>query len=350
MGRVIGTQTQQMTMEKVAAKVTDGILGGSLITSLIFSNAKPWRFGKKYVHTFKYQKSSAMGWYTGMGNFNTTEQVGEVQGEWTPASMYGSVTMPGLELSVNKSLPIINQEAYKMESAGQDLLDSIGDAFYGSGAGNQCDGLDNVIDDGTVAATYAGLTRETYPVLNADVTSSVGSLLLDHIAASIDAATIGSHQPDLIITTKTLWRAIEDLLFPSITAQYGAAGSTRGKVNRLGDVGAGQTLTGLAGYTAIYFRGIPIVVDDKCPSGDIWYLNRDFIFWSGLPHYKYGSVSLGGGIIEGVDNTVPTNHGIAWTGFKTPINQDGVTGQFLLYGQLICTSPRHQAKDENCTA
>jgi len=348
--RTIGTQTQQMTMEKVAAKVTDGILDGSLITSLIFSNAKPWRFGKKYIHTFKTAKSTAQGWYTGMGNFNTTEQTGEVQGEWTPSSMYGSVTMPGLELSVNKSLPIINQEAYKMESAGQDLLDTVGDAFFGSGTGSACDGLDNIIDDGTVAATYAGLTRASYPVLNSTVTSSVGSLTLDDLGSAIDSATIGSHQPDLIITTKTIWRAIEDLLFPSITATYGAAGSSRGKVSRLGDVGAGQTLTGIAGYTAIYYRGIPIVVDDKCSSGDIWFLNRDFIFWSGLPHYKYGMVNLGGGILEGVDDKVPTNHGIAWTGFKEPINQDGVTGQFLMYGQMICTSPRHQGKLESVTA
>jgi len=339
-----------MTMEKVAAKVTDGILDGSLITSLIMSNAKPWRFGKKYLHTLKYQKSSAMGWYTGMGNFNTTEQTGEVQMEWTPSSLYGSVTMPGLELSVNKSLSVIDQEAYKMESAKQDLLDNLGDAFYGSGTGNACDGLDNIVDDQTIAANYAGLSRATYAALNADVTSSVGSIALDTIGASIDAATVGSYVPDLIITTRTIWRAIEDLLFPSLTAQYGAAGSFRGKVNRLGDVGAGQTLTGLAGYTAIYYRGIPIVADDKCSSGDIYYLNRNFIFWSGLSHYKYGMVNLGGSILEGVDNEAPRNHGIAWTGFKEPINQDGVTGQFLLYGQLICTSPRHNAKDEGVTA
>ena len=61
-------------------------------------------------------------------------------------------------------------------------------------------------------------------------------------------------------------------------------------------------------------------------------------------------VDLGNDIIEGVDNPVPKNHGIAWTGFKEPIDQDGVTGQFLLYGQMICTSPRHQGVDQGVTA
>ena len=201
-----------------------------------------------------------------------------------------------------------------------------------------------------VAATYAGLSRSAYSVLNADVTTSVGSLTLDDIGASIDGCTVGSHAPKLILTTPTIWRAIEDLLFPSVSATYGAAGSKRGNINRMGDVGAGQALQGLAGYTAIYYRGIPIVKDVKCTSGYIYYLNTDFLFWAGLPHWKHGMVSLGGDILEGVDNQAPTNHGVAWTGFKEPIDQDGVTGQFLLYGQMVCTSPRHQGVDQDVTA
>ncbi len=237
-----------------------------------------------------------------------------------------------------------------MQSAAQDLLDNIGTAFYGSGTGDACDGLDKIVDDSTVAANYAGLARATYAALNADVTSSVGSITLDTIGNSIDAATVGSEEPDIIITTKTLWRALEDLLFPSIMASYGAAGSKRGKVNRLGDVGAGQTLTALAGYTAIYYRGIPIVKDAKCTSGDIYYLNRKFTYWTGLTHPRYGQVNLGGDLIEGVDNMVPTNHGIAWTGFKIPINQDGETGQFIMYGQMVSEAPRLNSKDESVTS
>ncbi len=347
--RTIDTQTVQITQDNILRKVTDGILDGNLITSLFISNGRKW-VGEKLKKNLKYVKSTASGWYTGMGNFNTTQQKTRVTLEWTPSSLYGSVTLPFLELAVNKSNPVINQEALEMQSAAQDLLDNIGTAFYGSGTGDACDGLDNIVDDATVAANYAGLARATYAALNADVTSSVGSITLDTIGNSIDAATVGSEEPDIIITTKTLWRALEDLLFPSIMASYGAAGSKRGKVNRLGDVGAGQTLTGLAGYTAIYYRGIPIVKDAKCTSGDIYYLNRKFTYWTGLAHPRYGQVNLGGDLIEGVDNMVPTNHGIAWTGFKIPINQDGETGQFIMYGQMVSEAPWLNSKDESCTA
>ena len=348
--RTIDTQTTQITQDQIKASIVDGILDGNLITSLFISNGKMWK-GEKYKVDLKYQKSTALGWYTGMGNFNTTQQKTRVQMEWTPSSMYGSVTLPYLELGVNKSMPVIQQETLEMQSAAQDMLDSIGTAFYGSGTANQCDGLGNIVDDGTVAATYAGLTRATYPTpLNSDVDTSVGSISLNTVSQSIDEATVGAEEPDIIITTQTLWRAMEDLLFPSVQATYGAAGSKRSKVNRLGEITAGDALTGLAGYTAMFYRGIPIVKDEKCTAGYIYYINRKFLYWSGLAHPKHGMVSMGGDLIEGVDNMVPKNHGISWTGFKEPIDQDGETGQFILYGQLICESPRHQAVDQGATA
>ena len=269
---------------------------------------------------------------------------------WTPSTMYASATLPYLDLAVNKSLPVINMEAYQMQSARDDMIDTIGDAFYGDGTSNQCDGLANIVDDGSVAASYAGLTRATYDALDADVSTSVGSYTLDHIGASIDGATKGSKQPKIIITTPTIWRAIEDLLFPSVSATYGAAGSKRGMITRMGEVGAGQTLEGLAGYTAMWYRGIPIVKDEKCTSGYVYFINTDVTFWVGLSHPKHGMVNLGSNTIEGVGNPTPTNHGIAWTGFKEPINQDGETGQFLLYGQMICEMPRFNAVDQGVTA
>ena len=65
---------------------------------------------------------------------------------WTPSSMYASATLPYLELAVNKSNPVMNQEVYQMDSAKEDMVDSIGDAFYADGTSNQCDGLANIVD------------------------------------------------------------------------------------------------------------------------------------------------------------------------------------------------------------
>lgn len=291
-----------------------------------------------------------MGGYTGMGNFNTSEQTNTVLGSFKPTSTYAGVTMPNLERAVNKSFPATVEETYKMDSAKDDLIDMLGDAFYGSGTSNLPDGLANIVDDGSVAATYANLTRSSYDFLDADVGTSTGGIALNTLTTSIDACTYGTRRPDLIISTPPLWRAIEDLLFPSVSANYGVLDSRRTRVNRMGEVRKGQALTGNAGYDAIFVRGIPVVADPKCTSGYIYYINTDVTFWSGLAHPDYGMIDMGTSTIDGVGNPVPKNHGIAWTGFKKPINQDGRTGQLLLYGQMICEMPRFNAVDQGCTA
>ena len=143
--RTIDSQTTQVTQDKIKAKVTDGILDGNIATSLFISNGRKW-VGEKMKKGLKYQKSEAIGAYTGMGDFNVTQQKNRVQMEWTPASVYSSVTLPSLELSINKSMPVINQQTLEMESAADDLLDTIGDYLYGDGTNSQPDGLANIVD------------------------------------------------------------------------------------------------------------------------------------------------------------------------------------------------------------
>jgi hypothetical protein len=150
MGRIFtGGDTEQLTYEVVAKKVVDGILDGGVITSLIYSHAKPYS-GISMGLPMKYQKSTNGGFYTGMGNFGASVENNLARMKWTPASLYQSVTLDSMSLAVNKSQPIIDQKKYAMESAKQDMIDRISDAFYGDGTSNAYDGLKNIVDDGTV--------------------------------------------------------------------------------------------------------------------------------------------------------------------------------------------------------
>ena len=351
MGRTIDTQNSLLTQDKIKAAAVDGILSGNLIADFFLSNGKPWGNGSSYKVDVQTSKPSNMGSYTGMGTFDTDYESNLIQLSFTPASMYASATVPYFELAINKSNPVINLEALQMDKAKNAMIDLIGDKMYGSGAGSDPDGLANIIDDGSVASTYGGQSRETYSTaLNSNVSTAVGSIGIDTFLASIDAATFGTKRPNLIITTQTLYRALEDLFFSSAMATYGIDGAKRSMINRLGEISPGAMLEGRAGYGAIYVRGIPIVADQKCTSGYIYYINKNELFWTGLPHAKHGMVNLGTSTIEGVGNPVPSNHGIAWTGWKEPINSDGETGQFLLSGQMITNAPKFHAVDQGCTA
>jgi len=96
-----------------------------------------------------------------------------------------------------------------------------------------------------------------------------------------------------------------------------SAGVTRGHT---GDVGS---------FTALFFRGRPIIGDEKCTAGRFYWLNENHLYIAKWPQPPFpGYVSK------------PNMHGFIWTGWKLPTNQDAATGQFLFYGQLVCDSPR----------
>ena len=193
----------------------------------------------------------------------------------------------------------------------------------------------------SVASTYRGLTRSSYDSLDASVTTSVGTLTLDYLATALDAATIGNQEPSIILTTPAAFSILERLVFPTTSASYNAK-QGYAYVTKSGFSQTKEGLNGEIGFKSIFYRGVPVVADEKCTSGYLYMLNEKSLYWASLPHPNHGEVSFGDSTLETV-NDMPKNHGIAWTGLKEPINADGETGQFLLYGQLICDMPRFNA-------
>ena len=60
-------------------------------------------------------------------------------------------------------------------------MHDVGNFFQGNGTafgGKAPSGLGNIVDNGSVASTYGGLSRATYAGLNATVTASGGTISL----------------------------------------------------------------------------------------------------------------------------------------------------------------------------
>lgn len=339
-------EVQDFTNSQIAPKIVDGILSGNVVSVRFLSNAKAFR-GHNHPTEMKYQKSALGGSYSGMGNFSTAVEANTVKLTSAPKSYAQPVTVENLSVAINKKDGIVDYLKYRMESSQQDMIDDIGTIFYGSASGNDPDGLANIVDDGTVAATYRGQTRASYDALDADITTSVGILTLDVMAASYDAAAIGQDTPTMMVTTDAVFSIVERLLFPTVSSSYNAA-QGYAQLTRRGVMKSKGGLGGEIGFNALFYRGVPIVADEKCTAGYLYYLNEKYLYWAGLKHPTHGTVNLGSSTIEGI-NPPSKNHGICWTGLKEPINADGETGQFLLYGQFICDSPRHQACDQGIT-
>ena len=187
-------------------------------------------------------------------------------------------------------------------------------------------GLAAIVDDGTVVSNYGGLSRSTYPTLKATKTASGGTLTLAKMATLYNNITDGSVKPTVGVTDKATWSLYEQLLQP--------------QERIMKDVGLikGGMKSG-TGYTALDYKGFPILSDNNATAGNLYFLNEDFMNWyalkmPGTDAVKYKSVD-----IEGNDYSTVLGLGFSWIDWVRPINAAAMVGRIVLGGQLISEDP-----------
>lgn len=341
-----------ITQDHFLPKVVDNVLNSNVAAVRWLSKGKAW-MGEQLRIPFKYQKNTSSGSFAPGDTFVTAKVNTRQRLAFDPKWYYQSVTLLGPEVDVNaiNETQVINLVKTEMESASQDMVDSIGTVFYGTGTGDDFLGLGGIIDDGSNLGTYGGLSRTTFTQLNSDVTSSAGNLTIAIMASSQDAAKRGSQKPTIGITTESVWTDYEALVASQLAANYSVMGTPR--VTRDATVQPGLPLgPGQAGFDALMHRGTPIVADEKSTSGTIFWVNENHLGWYGIKPVWATPISLGSTTIEGYysGNDVPSdNHGFSVTEWKEPSNQYARVKQILLAGNLISGGPRYHSKDEGLT-
>jgi len=340
-----------ITQDGFVEKVVDAVLGSNVAAVRILTKQKKW-MGDQLKIPFKYQKSTTGGSFALTDTFDTSKINTRKKMSFDPKFVYQGVTLMGPEVSVNSlsKTQIINLVKTEMESAQQDMCDSLGTQVYGFGGGNDIMGLQGIVDDGTFLTTYGEQTRATYTMLNSNVTTVAGPLTIALMAAAHTAAKMGSQKPTIGITTESIWNDYEELITPTISANYnimGASKVTRDETKRPGEaLGPGQV-----GFDALMYRGMPVVADEKCNSGEFYFLNEDYLDFYGLPAEWYNAISLTSSTIEGgyYEQNVTKTFGFSWSGWKEPTNQYARTGQILLMGNLVGRNPKTSSKLESLT-
>lgn len=338
---------QSVTRHKIIPSVVEGIVNGNVLAMRLLTNSKVWS-GESLKRPLMYATNTSGGSYSGFDTFSTSQVNTRVLMAFDPRQNYQSVVLSNLDLAVNATQErVLDLLKVEMETAQISMLDRIGTQFYGDGTGNANKdflGLGAAVDDGSNVSTYANLARSSYTALQSSVTTSVGAITRGRMATAFDSATHGHQEPTLIITDKTTWSYIEALFAPTIRTNYTESAYVYVTKDRYNLTKDKSTLRGEVGFKALNFRGTPIVADEKCTSGFIYFLNENFIEWYGLKHPQHENITLTTNTMEsGAYNEAPKVTGFAWTGLKEPVNQDAEIGQILLYGNLTCWSPRHQA-------
>jgi len=237
-----------------------------------------------------------------------------------------------------------------LQEAQNAMLDSIGTQLYGPGLGFDILGLGAIVDDGTSTSTYAGLSRTTYPQLNSTlVAATAGALTFTNMATVMrGASAAGSkrQRPSIVVTTETVFDLLESLYTPTIQSNYDSL--SRVQITAYSKPGqkfeSSDSLKGHYGYEALYWRGIPIVADEKCDSGTMFFINEDYLHWYnlkgvGLTNYKVPKVQ-----VDGVYSEYEQTYPIQWSGFDKPYNQYAQIGQFIMLGNLISGQTRRHGK------
>lgn len=311
--------------------VVDNFYAGNVLFARLRGKKKSWSTGYQIKVPTQVLGRTNLGSYSGGDTFATSQEDVRQQFTINPAQYYANVTITGIQLAANRGKrAVVDLMDAEMSSVSVALQQALGTDLYGDGTANNSraiTGLKAQVDDGSLVNTFQGLSRTTYPTLKSTVTTQSGALDFADMATDWDAAQVGSDQPTLGLTTPAVFSIIEALYMQ--TARYNIVqNAERVRVTAAGVENAG--VVGLAGFTGILWRGMPIVSDDKCPSGELYFLNEKYI-----DLYEMEAAPQTAGA---------TSDGFSWTGWKKPSNQDVIISQFLWYGQVIGTEPRKHSR------
>ncbi len=337
------------TQDYLAPKVVDAVLSGNVLAMTLLGNAERFRSRslKKGVIVEKQDNGKS---FSGLDTLNTNKSNTKITLEFDPRAYSIPVVIEGLERDVNASDPNSAADLVKeaMEEAQNAMLDDIGDMFYGTGTGNSNKdflGLGALIDDGGDVATIGGKSRSDYSVLQSYEETVTGSLTsLQPLRTAEMRAKRGADKVDLHVTSETKWNEFEALLQATVSFNVDATGYkqlTRDKI-----VASKEGLGAEAGFDALFYRGAPVVADEKCPDLKWYGINRKHLKFFGLKSQKYKEVTFGRNTqIEGVySEGQPVAKGFHFSGMMDSINQYAEIGHFYLLGNLVTFAPNRHFK------
>lgn len=268
--------------------------------------------GERIVQPLMYAKNSTAGSYSGYDVLDVTPQAGIDAAEFNWKQLSASITISGEEQMKNKGRKekIIDILQARTDQAEMSLKEQLSQQLFSDGTGNG--GKDITGLEAMVAATgtYGGVNSATYTFWQAYVESTSEALGLPKMRTAFNTPTLGGKDhPDLIVTTQTLFEKYEALL--TSMNNYTSFMTNSAGTKSLGD----------AGFQALEFKGQPIVYDELCPSGTMYFLNSK--------HMK---------LVVHQDRNFET------TDFVKPENQDSLVAQILFMGNLTCDRRKSFAK------
>lgn len=288
------------TLKKYRKTLTDNIHKSNAVFVYLKANGgmRSEDGGERIVEPLMYGKNTTAKSYDGYDSLDTTPQSGIDSAEFNWKQYSVSIAISGKEERQNAGTSrIINLLDAKTKQAELSLMEQLSVGLFSDGTTNG--GLDLTGFEAMVSnsGTYGGINSATYTWWQAGVDTATESLGLTKMRTAFNTASVGGKDtPNLIVTTQTLFESYEGLATANIRLDAPAA-------LKLNDLG----------FQTQSFKGVPIVWDEQCPSGTMYFLNTKHM---GLVYHKDANFET--------------------TDFVKPENQDARVAQILWMGNLTC--------------
>lgn len=346
-----------ITQNDVLPTIVNQVSNSTIWLARLFGElVSDWQ-GANYRVPVRVAKKTNGASFTGMTPWDTAAGNNVRYLEFTVQAYAEPVVIPGIQRAINAQAgdsQVLSYVSEKMDEAREAMRDNLGIMFYGAGVGDDFDGLEVTVDDGTVATSYGGITRASYSWMTSTVDSTSTAITLALAFANFDAVSAAGDEeeaPTIGLTTKTLFRTLETAMNSQIQAHYvSTAISGYNKVSGRtpkGELVPQAELKGAAGFNAISLRGRPVVADDRAPSGKFYWLNENKLEFRSLKDDTLRQVTMKPQV-DDVSGEFDTNP-IQFRDMMKSINQHGEIGAFLLFGQFVNRAPRRQGKLINKT-
>lgn len=345
-----GNDLQNNMKDQIAPKIVDTVLGGNLVTQ-IFLNMRKTKFTSDVKRiVVKTTTANNGGSFAGLDRFNTNQVNTTQKMVFSPRSYYQPIVLPGDELSLAKTKESVRDlQVQKGEEASQEMADGIGTLLYGDGTGNSNKdflGLIAGCDDGTNVATYGGLSRATFTTIKGNYDTTTTTITFAAIDSMLRDCNSGNDKVDMILTTEAIYDFIA-ALFTQVSNERNANTSTGSLIKT-----AISGLAGEAGFTSLFYKGVPIMADEKCPADHVFFINSKTWEFATVDNL-FGTVPvmLKSSEIEGqYDVNTEKSYGFHVTPMQKSIDQWGYMSQILLMGNLICKNPKRNGYMDSITA
>lgn len=349
-----------ITQNDVLPTIVNQVSNSTVWLARLFGDlVESWN-GANYRVPVRVAKKTNGGSFSGLAPWDTSSANNTRYLEFTVQAYAEPVVIPGIQRAINAQAgdnQVLSYVSEKMDEAREAMRDNLGSMFYGVGVGDDFDGLEVAVDDGTNATSYGGITRSNYSWMTSTIDSTSTAITLALAFANFDsvsAASSDQESPTIGLTTKTLWRTLETAMNSQIQAHYVSTSingynKVGGKTPR-GEMVPQAELKGAAGFNAISLRARPLVADDKCPSGNYYWLNENYLEFRSLKDDQLRQVSANTEVEDGFSSDVKFEASpIQFRDMMSSINQHGEIGAFLVFGQFVNKAPRRQGKLINKT-